>query len=258
MTRRRRKSGGEFFREGFMSGDGESLWAGLVVIGDEVLSGRTQDVHVSWFARHLGERGIRLGEVRVIRDDPGEIGATVEALRFRYAYVFTTGGIGPTHDDRTIDAIGAALGVAVVEDELILSAFRERFGELTAERRRMSRILEGGRSVPCSLATAPAICWGNIYILAGFPRVAREQLRAVLPELRRGAVVLSESRSLMLGESRIAGPLSELSGRHPGVEIGSYPMEPEAGVYETVVVFRSVSEDLLRAAVGEFDGLQLG
>lgn len=236
----------------------ESLWAGLVVIGDEVLSGRTQDVHVSWFALRLGELGIRLGEVRIVRDVPEEIGSVVEVLRTRYSYVFTTGGIGPTHDDRTIDALAESLGVSVVEDESILSAFRESYGDLTPERRRMSRILEGGRSIPCSMPTAPAICWGNIYILAGFPRVAREQLKAVLPELRRGAVVMSETRSLRLGESRVAGPLSELSARYPGVEIGSYPIEDDSGKYETVIVFRSISEDLLRAAVEEFDGIWPG
>lgn len=222
--------------------------AALVIIGDEILSGRTQDANLAYLAKWLNVQGIRLAHVRVVPDVEAEIIEAVNACRATHDYLFTTGGIGPTHDDITIDAIAKAFGVPVVihpEAEELLRAYYG--GGLTDSRLRMARVPDGAELIPNELSAAPGIRIGNVYILAGVPGVARAMLHALDGRLAGGLPVLSRTVGAKVGESTVADLLRSTEAAHPGVQVGSYPFwrggEPNANF-----VIRSTDPQAMNAA----------
>jgi molybdenum cofactor synthesis domain-containing protein len=221
--------------------------AALAVIGDEILSGRTQDKNVAQVATWLNEQGIRLAEVRIVPDDPGRIGETVNALRAAHDYLFTTGGIGPTHDDITVDAIAAAFGVPVIihpEARAILEEYyRQRGGELNEARLRMARVPEGAELLPNPTSGAPGVKIENVYILAGVPNIAASMLEALTGTLEGGRPVVSVTVGARAPESEVAELLRETEDAHPGVSIGSYPFFKD-GRYGANFVIRSEDAEL--------------
>ena len=228
----------------------DRVWtAALVVIGDEILSGRTQDKNVAQVALWLNDQGIRLAEVRIVPDDPERIGATVNELRAAHDYLFTTGGIGPTHDDITVDAIAAAFGVPVVvhpEARRVLEDYyRDRPGGLTEARLRMARAPEGAELIPNPTSGAPGVRIGNVYILAGVPHIAASMLEAMTGKLEGGRPVVSVTIGARAPESDVADLLRETEGDHPGVAIGSYPFFKD-GRYGANFVIRSADGELAR------------
>ena len=233
----------------------QKVWtAALAVIGDEILSGRTQDKNVAQVATWLNEQGIRLAEVRIVPDDPQRIAETVNALRGAHDYLFTTGGIGPTHDDITVDSIAAALGVPVIvhpEARAILEDYyRKRGGELTEARLRMARVPEGAELIPNPTSGAPGVKIGNIYILAGVPHIAASMLEALTGTLEGGRPMVSLTVGAHAPESDVADLLREAEQRHPGVSVGSYPFFRE-GRYGSNFVVRSDDEALASACAEE-------
>jgi molybdenum cofactor synthesis domain-containing protein len=223
--------------------------AALVVIGDEILSGRTQDKNVSQVALWLNEQGIRLEEVRVVPDEQERIVEAVNSLRSAHDYVFTTGGIGPTHDDITVDAIAAAFGVPVVVDpgaRRILDAYYlGRPGGLTDARLRMARVPEGAELIPNPTSGAPGVKMGNVYILAGVPNIAASMLEGLTGKLEGGRPVVSVTVGARAPESDVADLLREIEAAHPGVAIGSYPFFRD-GRYGANFVIRSEDQELAR------------
>lgn len=212
----------------------ERIWtAGLVIIGDEILSGRTQDKNVAQIAVWLNVQGIRLSEVRVVPDVQERIVAAVDAIRTGYDYCFTTGGIGPTHDDITVDAIAAALGVPVVihpEARATLEAYYETRGGLTEARLRMARVPEGADLIPNRMSGAPGIRVGNIFIMAGVPHITAGMLDALTGTLEGGKPVVSGTIGCWVAESEVADILRATEKAHEGVAIGSYPFFREGRV----------------------------
>ena len=223
--------------------------AALVVIGDEILSGRTQDKNVGQVAHWLNEQGIRLAEVRIVADEVARIADTVNALRPGHDYLFTTGGIGPTHDDITVDGIAAAFGVPVVihpEARSVLEAYyRGRPGGLTEARLRMARVPEGAELIPNPTSGAPGIRIGNVYILAGVPHIAASMLEALTGKLEGGRPVVSVTVGARVPESDVADLLRETEAANPGVAIGSYPFFHD-GRYGANFVIRSEDGELAR------------
>ncbi|HWU02483.1 MAG TPA: molybdopterin-binding protein, partial [Novosphingobium sp.] len=201
--------------------------AALVVIGDEILSGRTHDKNIAQIASWLGVQGIRLKEVRVVADEEPAIAEAINALRVKHDYLFTTGGIGPTHDDITVDAIAAAVGVAVVihpeARQILADYYASRGSELTEARLRMARVPEGASLIPNRYSGAPGIRWGNIFIMAGVPMITAGMLDALTGSLEGGLPVLSETIGCWVGESEVASLLRDTEKAHEGVQIGSYP-----------------------------------
>lgn len=218
----------------------ERIWtAGLVVIGDEILSGRTQDRNVAQIGTWLNVQGIRLREVRVVGDEEGAIIEAVNALRARNDYLFTTGGIGPTHDDITVDAIAAALGVPVVihpEARAILDAYYAPRGGLNAARLRMARVPEGAELIPNSYSGAPGIRVGSLYIMAGVPHITAGMLAELTGTLKGGAPLISRTLGCQVPESEIADLLRVTEQAHEGCQIGSYPFFREGKVGANFVV----------------------
>ena len=208
------------------SSPGRVFTAALIVIGDEILSGRTQDKNVAQIASWLGIQGIRLKEVRVIPDVTEAIVEAVNALRARHDYLFTTGGIGPTHDDITVDAIAEALGVGVTvhpEARAILEGYYAERGGLTEARLRMARVPDGADLIPNRYTGAPGIRVANIFIMAGVPAITTGMLDALSGTLEGGAPLLSETIGCWVQESEVAVLLGDTEGAHPGCQIGSYP-----------------------------------
>jgi molybdenum cofactor synthesis domain-containing protein len=235
----------------------ERIWtAGLVVIGDEILSGRTQDRNVAQVAAWLNLQGIRLAEVRVVADDQGRIVEAVNALRAANDYLFTTGGIGPTHDDITVDAIAAALGVAVVvhpRARAVLEAYYESRGGVTEARLRMARVPEGAELIENRLSGAPGIRHGNIFILAGVPHIATLMLEALAGQLEGGRPLLSRTIGCWAAESEVADLLGQTERAHDGCQIGSYPFFKEGRVGANFVI-RSTDEGALEACASDLIG----
>lgn len=228
----------------------DRVWtAALVVIGDEILSGRTQDRNVAQVATWLNEQGIRLAEVRVVPDDSERIGEAVNALRVSHDYLFTTGGIGPTHDDITVDAVASALGVGVVVDpaarKILEDYYRDRPGGLTAARLRMARVPEGAELIENPSSGAPGIRILNVFILAGVPGIAASMLEGLRGKLEGGRPVVSVTVGARAPESDVADLLRETEAAHPGVAIGSYPFFKD-GLYGANFVIRSVDAELAR------------
>ncbi|HLO21579.1 MAG TPA: molybdopterin-binding protein [Sphingomicrobium sp.] len=225
--------------------------AALVVIGDEILSGRTQDQNVAQVANWLNEQGIRFAEVRVVPDNKDRIGEAVNALRRKHDYLFTTGGIGPTHDDITVDAVAAAFGVPVIihpeARQILVDYYRDRPGGLTEARLRMARVPEGAELLRNPSSGAPGIRMDNVYILAGVPSIAASMLEALAGELEGGRPVVSVTVGARAPESDVADLLRETEEANPGVAIGSYPFFKE-GRYGSNFVIRSEDGELARAA----------
>jgi molybdenum cofactor synthesis domain-containing protein len=228
----------------------ERIWtAGLLVIGDEILSGRTQDRNVAQIGGWLNLQGIRLNEVRVVPDVIDRIAAAVNALRTGNDYLFTTGGIGPTHDDVTVDAIATALGVPVVvhpRARAILEAYYATRGGVTEARLRMARVPEGAELIENRISGAPGIRLGNIFILAGVPHIATLMLEALSGTLQGGRPLLSRTIGCWVPESEVAELLAEVEKAHPGCQIGSYPFFREGRVGANFVV-RSTDPPALAA-----------
>ncbi|GAA5049442.1 competence/damage-inducible protein A [Erythrobacter westpacificensis] len=236
-----------------MSQAADKVWtAGMVVIGDEILSGRTADKNIAQVASWLQVQGIRLTEARVVSDDMGAIAAAVNALRSAYDYVFTTGGIGPTHDDITVDAVARALGVPVVihpEAHAILKEYyKDRPGGLTEARLRMARVPEGSDLIPNRMSGAPGIRHGNLFLMAGVPHITAQMLDGLTGQLEGGAPLISETVGGFIPETEVAEILREVEKAHEGCQIGSYPFFREGRVGSNFVV-RSTSRDVLDSAV---------
>ncbi|HEX4801667.1 MAG TPA: molybdopterin-binding protein [Sphingomicrobium sp.] len=233
-----------------MSDQSRNWTAALVVIGDEILSGRTQDKNVAQVATWLNQQGIRLAEVRVVPDEVARIADAVNALRASHDYLFTTGGIGPTHDDITVDAIAAAFGVPVIvhpEARAILeNYYRDRPGGLNDARLRMARTPEGAELIENPYSGAPGVKIANVYILAGVPNIAASMLEALTGKLEGGQPVVSVTVGARAAESEVADLLRETEAAHPGVAIGSYPFFKDGG-YGANFVIRSVDGGLARA-----------
>jgi molybdenum cofactor synthesis domain-containing protein len=208
------------------------LTAAVLVIGDEILSGRTQDTNTNYIAKFLGTLGIDLREARVVPDVEEEIVAALNALRARYTYVFTTGGIGPTHDDITADAIAKAFGVGIGYNEEALALLGARYknpADFNESRRRMARVPDGADLIRNSVSIAPGFRIGNVFVMAGVPAIMRAMLENLMPHLERGAVVHAITISTRLPEGRIAAALGTIQEKFPGVSIGSYPFYREEG-----------------------------
>ena len=203
--------------------------AAVLVIGDEILSGRTQDTNTNAIARFLAALGIDLKEVRVVGDGEAEIVAGLNALRPRYDFVFTTGGIGPTHDDITADAVAKAFGVGIGYHPDAYALLEKRYppGEFNEMRKRMARVPHGASLVANSVSGAPGFHIGNVYVMAGVPMVMRAMLEAIAPELPRDVAVTSITVEAAIPEGTIAPGLAGLQKSHPGVAIGSYPFYRE-------------------------------
>jgi molybdenum cofactor synthesis domain-containing protein len=200
--------------------------AALIVIGDEILSGRTHDQNIAQVAAWLGIQGIRLKEVRVVPDETPAIVASVNTLRAAHDYLFTTGGIGPTHDDITVDAIAEALGVGVIvhpEARAQLEGYYEERGGLSEARLRMARVPEGAELIPNRYTGAPGIRCGNVFIMAGVPAITAGMLDALSGTLAGGAVLMSESVGCWCQESEVADLLRATEATHASCQIGSYP-----------------------------------
>ena len=233
----------------------ERIWtAGLLVIGDEILSGRTQDRNIAQIATWLNLQGVRLAEVRVVADDMAAIGEAVNALRARNDYLFTTGGIGPTHDDITVDAIAAALGVGVVVHPKARAAletyYAARGGSVTEARLRMARVPEGAELIENKMSGAPGIRLNNIFILAGVPHIATLMLEALSGQLEGGRPLLSRTIGCWAPESEVAELLRETEAAHEGCQIGSYPFYKEGKAGANFVI-RSADEGALEACASD-------
>ncbi|MBA3897157.1 MAG: competence/damage-inducible protein A [Sphingomonadaceae bacterium] len=228
----------------------DRIWtAALVIIGDEILSGRTQDRNVAQIALWLNLQGIRLAEVRVVPDVTAAIVEAVTALRNRNDYLFTTGGIGPTHDDITVDAIAEALGVPVVvhpKARAVLERYYATRGGLTEARLRMARVPEGAELIENRMSGAPGIRHGNIFVMAGVPHITAMMLDALSGALEGGAPLLSRTLGCWVAESEVADLLGATEHAHPACQIGSYPFFREGRVGANFVV-RSTDQGALDA-----------
>jgi molybdenum cofactor synthesis domain-containing protein len=232
----------------------ERIWtAAVLVIGDEILSGRTQDKNVAQIGIWLNAQGIRLREVRIVADIEDEIVAAVNALRARYDYLFTTGGIGPTHDDITVDAVAKALGVAVEvhpHARAILERYYETRGGLTEARLRMARAPAGAALIPNRMSGAPGIRIGNMFVMAGVPHITAGMLDALSGELEGGAPLVAETIGAWVPESEVADLLRTAEKVHDGVAIGSYPFFREGRVGANFVV-RATDATVVAACIAE-------
>ena len=239
--------------EAGQAGDG-IVTAALLVIGDEILSGRTKDKNIGHIADHLTAIGIQLQEVRIVGDQEAQIIEAVNALRTSYDYVFTTGGIGPTHDDITADCIAKAFGVGIDVDERALAPMRAHFErrgvELTPARLRMARIPFGADLVENSVSVAPGFMLGNVIVMAGIPNIMQVMLDAATKFLKTGKKMQSTALDLHRPEGEIAQLFGDLQKRYPDVPMGSYPFMRD-GKPGTQLVLRSIDPERLAAADAE-------
>ena len=227
-----------------------TVTAAVLVIGDEILSGRTKDKNIGFIAEYLTALGIDLKEVRVVPDEEDEIIVALNALRQRYTYVFTTGGIGPTHDDITADSVAKAFGVPIDVDPRVVELFRARAPamELNEARLRMARIPQGAALVENKISAAPGFWLGNVIVMAGVPSIMQSMLDAVSGSLKTGAKMLSQSVRADAREGDIGTPLGEIAEANPEVIIGSYPFFDGSGPNTNIVV-RSRDAKKLAAAM---------
>ena len=231
----------------------EIITAAVLVIGDEILSGRTKDKNIGHIAEALTGVGIDLREVRVVPDIEDEIVAALNALRARYTHVFTTGGIGPTHDDITADAVAKAFGVSIDIDKHAVAMLLERIpkADLNEARLRMARIPAGATLIPNAVSKAPGFSIGNVHVMAGVPTIMHAMLDALVPTLVTGAKVHSVSISAGMKEGDLAGPFGAVQARFPDVSMGSYPSFTEGVGFSTNLVLRSRDEARLATADAE-------
>lgn len=227
----------------------DTVTAALLVIGDEILSGRTKDRNIGFIAEYLTNLGIALEEVRIVADEEGRIVEALDALRARYTYVFTTGGIGPTHDDITADSVARAFGVPIDVDERAVALMRERYEaeRLTGTRLRMARIPEGAELIRNSVSAAPGFMLDNVIVMAGIPHIMQAMLDEVAKRLRTGRKVLTRAVRVERPEGDVAPALGRLHERFPEVQMGSYPFF-EKQTLGTQLVLRSPDKALLEEA----------
>ena len=232
--------------------------AAMLVIGDEILSGRTRDSNMYHLAGELTRVGIDLREVRVVSDDRDAIIAAVQGLSAAFEQVFTSGGIGPTHDDITAECIAAAFDVPIgirADARAILQAHYDRSGTVLNEARlRMARIPEGAALIDNPVSSAPGFTLRNVHVMAGVPSVFQAMVASVLPGLTGGVPLLSQSWRLERGEGDIAGPLTALAQENPGLMIGSYPFN-QNGIYGANIVIRGHDSALISAAMARLQAL---
>ncbi len=232
--------------------------AAMLVIGDEILSGRTRDSNAHHLAGKLTAHGIDLCEIRVVADDQPQIIAALNALRGGHDHVFTSGGIGPTHDDITADCVAAAFGVDIdvrADARAILATnYPEGEAALNPARLRMARIPDGADLIENPVSKAPGFAIGNVFVMAGVPSVFEAMVASMLPTLTGGAPLQSESVRLDQGEGDVALALGEIAEKHGEVSIGSYPFQRD-GRYGTNIVLRSQNRDALDAATNDVRGL---
>jgi molybdenum cofactor synthesis domain-containing protein len=226
--------------------------AAVLVIGDEILSGRTKDKNIGYIAEFLTDIGIDLKEVRIVPDEEAEIVAAINALRMRYTYLFTTGGIGPTHDDITAECVAKAFGLALEYHPRAVEIMRQRLtqtgGEMNEARMRMTRVPKGGALVLNKISAAPGFWIGNVIVMAGIPSVMQAMLEYVAPQLKTGAKMLSETIRADCREGDIGSELGSIAKAHDDVVIGSYPFVDEKNLANTNVVVRSRDAHKLSAA----------
>jgi len=230
----------------------EIITAAVLVIGDEILSGRTKDKNIGYIADYMTALGIDLKEVRIVSDDEAAIVAALDALRSAYTYVFTTGGIGPTHDDITADCVAKAFGVPLEFHPDAVAIMKERIakvgGELNEARMRMTRIPKGGALVANKVSGAPGFWIGNVITMAGIPAVMQAMLDEVAPKLKTGVKMLSESIRADAREGDVGTELGLVAKAYPETIIGSYPFMDEKGAPNTNIVVRSRDPERLKEA----------
>jgi molybdenum cofactor synthesis domain-containing protein len=234
-----------------------NITAALLVIGDEILSGRTKDKNIGYIAEYLTNIGIDLKEVRVVPDEMEEIVEAVNRLRARYTYLFTTGGIGPTHDDITADAISQALGIPLYEDPRIIAAMLERLKpeDLNEARRRMARIPVGAEHVVNPISKVPGFKIENVIVMAGVPSIMQAMMDDVAPRLTTGARMMMETvEATGIPEGTYATALAEIAKAHPDTIIGSYPQFHE-GRFRNQIVVRSKDGAAMQAALEAVDAM---
>jgi len=228
--------------------------AAILAIGDELLSGRTRDKNIGHLASALTLQGIDLKEVRIVSDEQGDIVSAVNALRQRYDYVFTSGGIGPTHDDITADAIAAAFGVPIDHDPRAMKLLDEHYAsremEFTTARQRMARIPEGADLIPNSVSVAPGFVLGNVHVMAGVPSVFQAMLEVLLPTLEGGSKMLSSAVECNHGEGTIGDALALIQKENPETSIGSYP-KFDGKSYSTQIVVRGREQKVIDLAISD-------
>ena len=236
----------------------EIVTAAMMVIGDEILSGRTKDRNIGHLADIMTAIGIDLKEVRIVPDEEDEIVAALNALRTRYTYVFTTGGIGPTHDDITADSVAKAFGVPCEYDAKAYRMLEDNYAErgiaFTESRKRMARMPRGADHIDNPVSTAPGFRIGNVHVMAGVPSIFQAMLDNVVPTLKTGTRMLSAAVHCPVGEGTIGAPLAEIQKAHPDTIIGSYPKYGE-GKFWTELVVRARSQEALEAARADVEAM---
>ncbi len=229
----------------------DTVTAAVLIIGNEILSGRTQDANLAYLGKSLNEIGIQLKEARVVSDDEAEIVDAVNALRSRYDYVFTTGGIGPTHDDITADSVAKAFGVGIDYHpevyEVLKANFESRGMEVNEARMRMARIPDGAKLIDNTVSLAPGFEIENVFVLAGVPSIARAMFDGAKNRLHGGVTVLSRSIRVHVGEGTVAADLAEAQAEFPDVDMGSYPWS-QNGKFGTSLVLRATDRERLDLA----------
>lgn len=227
--------------------------AAILVIGDEILSGRTKDKNIGWLAEYLTALGIDLKEVRVVSDDEADIVAALNALRVRYSYVFTTGGIGPTHDDITADCVAKAFGVRISHHEGAIAMLRERFpnpADLNEARLRMARIPDGGILIENKVSKAPGFRLENVFVMAGVPMIMQAMFEIIAPTLNTGTKLISMTIEAEVKEGDIASEYGFISKSYPDILMGSYPYMTEKGFF-TRLVLRGRNKEILEKAMND-------
>ena len=227
--------------------------AALIVVGNEILTGRTQDTNTQWIAEKMSPRGVILREVRVVPDEEAAIIGAINALRDKYDYVITTGGIGPTHDDITAACVAKAFGVPLLADPEARERLLNYYGsenELTAPRLKMAQIPQGAKLIDNPVSGAPGFVIGNVFTLAGVPRIMQAMLDHAMTMMAQGVPYISNTISCMLGESKIAEDLANLQKKYPDLQMGSYP-HYRGGVLGLSLVLRGTQADVLQAATEE-------
>lgn len=237
-------------------GEPEAVTAAVIIIGNEVLSGRTVDANLSFLAKALNEAGVRVREARIIPDDEAVIVSTVNACREAFDYVLTTGGIGPTHDDITSASIAKAFGVPLERNRQAMRALEQHYqpGEFNEARRKMADIPEGASLIANPVSTAPGFQIGNVFVLPGVPMIMRAMFDGIRPRLRGGEPVLSRSIAAYTTEGAIAAGLGRIQAAHGDVEIGSYPFV-RSGRFGVSLVARGTSGESLDAVADEIKAL---
>ena len=235
------------------------ITAAVLVIGDEILSGRTKDKNVGFIADYLTQLGIDLKEVRIVSDDMEAIIEAVNALRARWSYVFTTGGIGPTHDDITADAVAAAFGVGIDHDPRAMAILEAHYAKMPGTdfneaRKRMARIPFGADLIENKVSSAPGFRLDNVHVMAGVPSVMQAMMDAIAPTLETNSQLMSETIDTGLGEGIVASALADVQKMHPNVVIGSYPYI-RGDIFATNIVLRSRDEADLARAIEAVEGM---